>query len=215
LGNDSKGKDAATRASSSAAICSRDKLQVEGTFHEMSSEWKEAIGIWQTLATFFPDDVEYALRLANAQIASGAPKEGLATIENFKRQYPAASDPRLDLSVALASETLSDFKRMQTAAAAAGKAAEEQGATLLLAMARLREGDANIAVGTKRARHPDDRRIARDVCEGGDQAGSRARSTVWRGAISDGRISSGRWRCTRKGSRSRVPSASRIWSRAC
>ena len=47
----------------------------------MSGEWKEAAGIWQTLSTFFPDDVEYALRLANAQIVSGAAKEGLATIE--------------------------------------------------------------------------------------------------------------------------------------
>ena len=90
LGYDSRAKDAAARAFELSANLPRaDRLLVEGTYREMSSAWKEAIAIWQTLATFFPDDVEHALRLANAQISSGAAKDGLATIEGFRKRFPA------------------------------------------------------------------------------------------------------------------------------
>ena len=148
LGYDSKAKEAAGRAFELSANLPRaDRLQVEGTFHEMSSEWAQAIGIWQTLSTFFPDDVEYVLRRANAQIVSGEAKDGLTTIESFKKQFPRATDPRLDLAEAQAAETLSDFKRMQAAAAAAGTAGQAQGATLLVATARLREGEASLRSG--------------------------------------------------------------------
>ena len=148
LGYDSKAKDAAAKAFELSADLPRaDRLLVEGTFHEMAREWKEAIGIWQTLATFFPDDVEHALRLANAQIASGEVKGGLATIESFRRRFPANVDPRLDLMEAQAAETLSDFTRMQAAASAAYKTSEAQGARLLVASSRLRQGEAQLRSG--------------------------------------------------------------------
>jgi len=148
LGYDSRAKDVAARAFELSANLSRaDRLLVEGTYRELSSQWKEAIAIWQTLATFFPDDVEHALRLANAQIASGAPKDGLATIENFRKRFPATADPRLQLAEAEAADTLSDFKRMQAAAAAAAAAGQALGARLVVANARLREGGATLRQG--------------------------------------------------------------------
>jgi serine/threonine protein kinase/tetratricopeptide (TPR) repeat protein len=187
LGNDSKAKEAATQAFELSENLPRaDRLLVEGTFHEMSSKWKEAIGIWQTLATFFPDDVEFALRLANAQIASGAPKDAFATLENFRTRFPAVTDPRLDLSEALADETLSDFTRMQAAAAAAGKAGEAQGATLLVAMARQREAEASLRSGQT------DRSVAlfeeaRAIySKAGDQAGVARALNGLASAISEG-----------------------------
>jgi eukaryotic-like serine/threonine-protein kinase len=148
LGYDSRAKDVAARAFELSANLPRaDRLLVEGTYREMSSAWKEAIAIWQTLATFFPDDVEHVLRLANAQIASGAAKDGLATIESFRKRFPATTDPRLDLAEANAAETLSDFKRMQTAASAAATAGEKLGARLVVAGARLRQGSASLRQG--------------------------------------------------------------------
>ena len=187
LGNDSKAKEAATHAFKLGSNLPRaDKLQVEGTFHEMSSEWKEAIGIWQTLSTFFPDDVEYALRLANAQIASGAAKDGLTSIESFIKRFPGTADPRLQLTEAQANLTLSDFKRMETAAAAAGKAGEAQGALLLVAGARLLEGEAAQRLGQL------DRAVvlaeeARDsYAKAGDQAGVARALNSLAGAIADG-----------------------------
>jgi tetratricopeptide (TPR) repeat protein/tRNA A-37 threonylcarbamoyl transferase component Bud32 len=141
LGYDSRAKDAAARAFELSANLPRaDRLLVEGTYREMSSAWKEAISIWQTLATFFPDDVEHALRLANAEISSGDAKDGLATIEGFRKRFPAMTDPRLDLAEANAADTLSDFTRMQTAASAAAALGETLGARLLVATARLRQG---------------------------------------------------------------------------
>jgi tetratricopeptide (TPR) repeat protein/tRNA A-37 threonylcarbamoyl transferase component Bud32 len=153
LGYDSRAKEVAARAFELSTTLSRaDRLLVEGTYREMSSQWKEAIAIWQTLATFFPDDVEHALRLANAQIASGAAKDGLTTIEDFRKRFPANADPRLNLAEAEAADTLSDFKRMQAAAATAATAGEALGARLVVANARLREGAASLRQGdSKRA----------------------------------------------------------------
>ena len=89
LGYDARAREAAERAFElSSGLARADRLQVEGTYREMDSAWPEAIEIWQTLANFFPDDVEHALRLANAQIASGAAREGLATIEGFRVALP-------------------------------------------------------------------------------------------------------------------------------
>jgi tetratricopeptide (TPR) repeat protein/TolB-like protein/tRNA A-37 threonylcarbamoyl transferase component Bud32 len=148
LGYDSRARDVAARAFElSSQLPRADRLLVEGTYRELSSEWKEAIAIWQTLATFFPDDVEHVLRLANAQISSGAAKDGLATIERFKKRFPAVTDPRLDLAEANAADTLSDFKRMQNAASAAAAASERLGARLLVASARLRQGAAAVRQG--------------------------------------------------------------------
>ena len=187
LGYDSKAKEAAARAFDlSAGLPRADRLLVEGTFHEISGQWKEAAGLWQTLATFFPDDIEYALRLANAQVVSGAAKEGLATIETFRKRFPAVKDPRLDLADAQAAETLSDFKRVQAAAAGAGALAGAQGASQLVASARLREGGAYLRLGQKdRALQLFDE--ARTMyATAGDQAGVARAINSQANAISDG-----------------------------
>jgi tetratricopeptide (TPR) repeat protein/tRNA A-37 threonylcarbamoyl transferase component Bud32 len=187
LGYDSRAKDAAARAFELSANLPRaDRLLVEGTYREMSNAWKDAIAIWQTLATFFPDDVEHALRLANAQISSGAAKDGLATLEHFRARFPTIADPRLDLAEAQAAETLSDFKRMQTASAAAAMAGEALGARLLVASARLREGGAALRQGqSERAVQLfEDARAA--YAAAGDRAGVARALNNLAGAISDG-----------------------------
>jgi tetratricopeptide (TPR) repeat protein len=148
LGYEGRARDAAARAFElSTGLPRAERLQVEATYREMSSAWKDAIAIWRTLTTSFPDDIEPALRLAHAQIASGAAKEGLATLETFKTRFPAVKDPRLDLSEAQAADALSDFKRAQTASAAAAAAGEALGARLLVAGARLSEGSALLRLG--------------------------------------------------------------------
>ena len=84
LGYDARAREAAERAFQlSSGLARAERLQVEGTYREMDSAWPEAIEIWRTLANFFPDDIEHVLRLANAQIASGAARDGLATIERL------------------------------------------------------------------------------------------------------------------------------------
>jgi tetratricopeptide (TPR) repeat protein len=187
LGYDSRAKDAAARAFELSANLPRaDRLLVEGTYRDMSSEWKEAIGIWQTLLTFFPDDVEHALRLANAQISSGAAKEGLATIEGFRKRFPALTDPRLDLAEAQAAETLSDFKRMQSAASSAAEAGERLGARLLVASARLRQGAATLRQGQTSAAVTLFEEARTIYAAAGDKAGVSRTLNNLASAISDG-----------------------------
>lgn len=148
LGYDERARDSAKRAFELSSNLGRaDRLQVEGTYHEASNAWPEAIGIWRSLSTFFPDDVEYVLKLSNAQTESGAAKDGMATIEDFRKRLPDVKDPRLNLEEASAAETLSDFKRMQAAAAAAATAGERLGARRLIADARLLEGGALLRMG--------------------------------------------------------------------
>jgi tetratricopeptide (TPR) repeat protein/tRNA A-37 threonylcarbamoyl transferase component Bud32 len=148
LGYDERELNASRRAFElSGKLPRADRLQVEGTYRVASKEWPEAIAIWQSLATFFPDDVEYVLRLANAQIASGAARAGMTTIDGFRKRFSEVNDPRLSLAEASAAETLSDFKRMQTASAAAAVAADAQRAHQLVAPARIREGAALLRMG--------------------------------------------------------------------
>ena len=115
-------------------------------YRETAQEWTEAIEIYQTLFRFFPDNLEYGLRLANAESSSGAPKDALATIATL-RQSAGTSDPRLDLAEAAAAENISDFKRMQAAAAAAAARGQAQGARLIVARAALLEGTAVLRLG--------------------------------------------------------------------
>jgi tetratricopeptide (TPR) repeat protein/tRNA A-37 threonylcarbamoyl transferase component Bud32/TolB-like protein len=131
----------------SSGLSREERLTVEATYREMSSEWKEALGLYRSLATFFPDNIEYALRLANAEIASGAAKDGLATVEALRAAMPSASDPRIDLAEAAAAETLSDFRRMQAAAQRASVAGAQQRAKLLVARAKILEGTALFRLG--------------------------------------------------------------------
>ena len=167
LGYDARAREAAERAFQlSSGLARAERLQVEGTFREMDTAWPEAIEIWRTLANFFPDDIEHALRLANAQIASGAPRDGVATIDRFRARYPEVKDPRLELAEAAADETLSDFKKMEAAAGSAAAAAERQGAKLVVAAARLRQGAAVLRQGRERRGQPVLRTGTGALCRG-------------------------------------------------
>jgi tetratricopeptide (TPR) repeat protein/TolB-like protein len=187
LGYDNRAREVAERAFELAADLPRvERMQVEATYREMSHAWQEAIAVWQALSAQFSDDIEHTLRLANAQIESGAAKDGLTTVETFKRRFPNIKDPRLDLTEATAAETLSDFKRMRAAAIMAGTAAKAQGAQLLLAAAKLREGGAVLRQGdvvTSARLFEEARRIYENS---GDRGGVARALNNLAAAISDG-----------------------------
>ena len=147
LGYDDRARSASSRAFKlSAGLPREERLSVEGAYRETAQEWQEAIEIYQTLFRFFPDNLEYGLRLANAENSSGAPKRALATIETL-RKSEGTSEPRLELAEAAAAENISDFKRMQAAAATAAARGKAQGARLIVARAALLEGTAVLRLG--------------------------------------------------------------------
>jgi eukaryotic-like serine/threonine-protein kinase len=132
----------------SAGLGREDRLVVEGRSREAAREWAKAVEVYRTLFGFFPDNVDYGVRLAEAQTASGNGKDALSTIASLRQFPPPDRDsPRIDMAEAHAAGALSDFKRQQSMAARAAGKAKERGATLLMAGAKLIEGSAFANLG--------------------------------------------------------------------
>jgi serine/threonine protein kinase/tetratricopeptide (TPR) repeat protein len=137
LGYDAKAQEEAKKALDGAGNLSREKhLLVEARFYEASKDWGKAIESYQTLFSFFPDNLEYGLQLANAETAGGRGKdalESLSTLGALGRQ--AKGDPRIDVARSDAAAALGDDRLRRDAAALAAQKAGEQGAKLLAARA--------------------------------------------------------------------------------
>ncbi len=144
LGYDGKAKAEAKRAFDlSANLPHEDSLSIEARYREMTHEWDRAVEIYRTLWLFFPDNLDYGNRLAGAQIAAGRGKEALVTVAALRRLPPPARDsPQIDLAEAGAAESLADFKREQAVAAEAADKGAARRARLLVARARVLEGEA-------------------------------------------------------------------------
>ena len=102
LGNDEKSRSEARLAASLAGqLPQSEQLWVEGRFRESTHEWDKAIDVYRTLLGFYPDDLEYALRLAAVQTSAGRAQDARATIANMRKlPLPASADPRIDLAEA-------------------------------------------------------------------------------------------------------------------
>ena len=138
LGYDEKSRSEARLAASlSEKLPQSDQLWVEGHFRESTHEWDKAIDIYRTLLGFYPDNIEYGLRLASAQSNAGQQKDALETIRKLRRfPAPANGDPRIDLAEADAHEISGDFKREEELAIHALEEARTRGARLLGARAQ-------------------------------------------------------------------------------
>ena len=181
LGYDAKAQEEAKKAFDLSTTLSReDRLQVEGRYRETNHEWNKAVEIYQTLCDFFPDKVEYGLRLVQAQIGAGKGKAALATAERLASLLPPGrEDPEVYLAEAQAAQSFSDFKRMQEAAARAAATAEAREAKLVVATARLAEGIAFRGLGEPKKSRLANEEGQRIYAEAGDSAGvARARNNI-------------------------------------
>ncbi len=142
LGYIPKAQEEARKALDLSADLSRaDRLLVEGRYRELLPDFPAAIEIYRTLRNFFPDDLEYGLRLASAQSHGSFAKDALQTVARMRSlPEPENKDARIDLAEAKAAEHLGDFPLMQRAAAAAAEKAQAQGSRLLMAEAKEQEG---------------------------------------------------------------------------
>jgi eukaryotic-like serine/threonine-protein kinase len=141
LGYDEKAREEAKHAFDLSKNLPREQqLWIEGRYREFSKDWKKAVDVYRSLYTFTPDNLDYGLRLAGAQDASGDSKDSLATVATLRSlPLPERNDPRIDLAEADAAESLSDFHRAQQLAESAAGKGEAQGAPLLTARALQRE----------------------------------------------------------------------------
>lgn len=137
LGYDDKAKQEAKVAFElSSRLGREDKTLVEARFREMFSEWDKAVELYRSLWTLYPENPEYAIRAADAQIRAGKANDALKTIEELRKQPEfIRQDALLDLKEAEAAESLSDFSKEKQAALRAAEGARAKGSRLLEAEA--------------------------------------------------------------------------------
>jgi serine/threonine protein kinase/tetratricopeptide (TPR) repeat protein len=141
LGYDNNAAQEAQQAfERSEGLSREERLSIEARYRESAREWDKAIGIHRALYAFFPDNLEYGLRLVAAQSSAGKASEALATLGTLRKlPVPVSHDPRIDLAEASVAQSLSDFKRELLAANAAAAKSAALGARLLVARARILE----------------------------------------------------------------------------
>ena len=150
LGYGNKAKEEAKNAVDLAANLSREnRLLVEGRYSETALDWDQAVEVYRTLFGFFPDNLDYGLRLAAAQTSAGKPQDAIATV-TMLRKLPTldGNSPAIDLAEARAAGAMSDFKRQLTLSETAAGKGRTSGVKLLVAGARLLQGTAFANLGS-------------------------------------------------------------------
>ncbi|HSS99983.1 MAG TPA: tetratricopeptide repeat protein [Terriglobales bacterium] len=137
LGYDAKAIDETQKAMAlGKTLRSEDQLSLEGQYRRLNHEWSKAIEIYRTLNDLYPDNLDYALRLAQSQQTAGIGKDGLATLATARKlPSPIGDDPRIDVLEAGIRTDIGDFKTAQLIAAQGIEKGKQRHARLVLAQA--------------------------------------------------------------------------------
>ncbi len=140
LGYDARARESARHAFELAKdLPKASALAIEGRLHEVMGQWHEAVDTYMALRELNPDDIDVALRLAEAQQRGGQRREALATIESLRGlPAPASDDPLIDLAEASIRASQSDYRGSIEAAERAIVKGTEKEAWILAAEAQLR-----------------------------------------------------------------------------
>ncbi len=149
LGYDERAQREAKNAFDLSATLSREeRLWIEGRYREITKDWNMAIDRYRVLFSFAPDNVEYGLRLIQAQTKASKPAEARTILQSLRAlPPPVRDDPRIDLAEASIEESQGNFKQEQLAAARATAKSREQAARLLTARALRTEAWALVNLG--------------------------------------------------------------------
>jgi serine/threonine protein kinase/tetratricopeptide (TPR) repeat protein len=139
LGNETKVRDEANQAFRLAGgLGQDDKLLLEARYHGTIREYDKAVQVYLGLFGSSPDNVEYGLKLARAQIRAGRAQDALSTVEVLRKAPTAAGgDPRIDEVQAYAAQWTGDYNTERNAATRAAEKAQAEGARLVQAAALL------------------------------------------------------------------------------
>jgi len=137
MGYDERAREESKKARDlSSGLSREERLWIEGRDWELNRKWDKAVEIYRTLFDFFPDNIDYGLRLARAQRQARTVNEALATLTALRRlPEPDRDDPRIDLQQADVFDVKGAYKDEERSAEAAASRARDLGATLLLARA--------------------------------------------------------------------------------
>ena len=141
LGYDAKAADEARKAVDLASNLSREEqLSIEATYFEMAQDRPRAIDKLHTLTAFFPDDLNYGIRLATVQLKADQNDAALATLARLRKlPSPLGTNPRLDILEAQIHGAAGDFKQANALAETAVRKGKSIGAQLIVAQALLVE----------------------------------------------------------------------------
>ncbi len=125
-----------------------ESLLIEGRYREASGDWDGAVEAHRALWQLSPGNVDYGLRLAQAQIGAGRGHDALATLESLRAvPPPAGDDPRIDLAESSAAASLSDYPGQLEAAERAVRKGRDRDAWILVAEGRQRQWRALRSLG--------------------------------------------------------------------
>lgn len=143
LGYDKNAESEAKRALDLSSHLSRaDHLLLLANYDEAERNWTGAIQTYGALFTFFPDDLNRGLQLANAQLIGGRWTDAIATLNLLRRlSSPSGNDPRIDWQECRAVRSLGRMKDAATLCMKAAQEAHTSGASLIEARALLDEAD--------------------------------------------------------------------------
>lgn len=149
LGHDPRALAEARKALDLSALLSREqRLELEARYQEAGRQWGKATESYLSLWTFFPDDLEYGLRLANALGQGGRGKDALETLAALRKlPPPACDDPRIDIEEAEVARNLGDNDTLERAAAAAVAKGRKSGEALIVGRGLLLEGSVPLFTG--------------------------------------------------------------------
>ena len=152
LGYDARAEAEARQATElSASLPREERLAIEAQLYQVSKQWDRAAETYRSLWTFFPDEIDYGLRLTDSLTAGGHGTEAADTIAALRRlSVPVGRDPRIDLAEALNALYLSDFATELRAAGAAAAKGRKSGQTLVVSRALIYQGVALEKMGRTR-----------------------------------------------------------------
>jgi len=144
LGYEQKAKEQAKAALDLASALPREQgLSVQAHYFAMTKQWDKAADTYRALFSFFPDNLDYGLNLAEAQVEAGQRSAGTDTLTALRKlPPPLCDDPRIDLTELGAAMAASDYKHELAMAEQAGHKGEMTGNRLLVAEALFEQGHA-------------------------------------------------------------------------
>ena len=138
-------KEAAALA---GALPREPRLGIQARVHELSRDWARASETYRSLWTFYPDNLEYGLKLANSLMRGGRPAEALETIAALRRlPPPEGEDARIDVLEARIGRRLGDPAVELRASEAAVVKGRRSGEALLTVQGLVFQGDALLTLG--------------------------------------------------------------------
>ena len=152
LGYDIQAREEARKALDLAGPLSRpERLAIEALYYRTSKQLDKASETYRSLWTFFPDDIEYGLKLADCLTYAGRGAEAAETIAALRKLPPPVGlDPRIDVAEAKNASRLSDFTTQKRAAETAVEKGRRSGQTILVAQSLVLQGNALLKMGRPR-----------------------------------------------------------------